>query len=371
MTASLLFAASVSLSNAFTIFQPLPWEQSWKELIIEEFDAVDHKQAFEGWKRTFNKAYDIEQEADRFLVWLDNWYSINKHNQDEAAPFKLRMNEFSDLSRDEFRRYIHGSTDSCFHSMARSGNTAVSANKVSNSTTPKAWDWTDVDGVSWVAPVKNQGNCGGCWAFSAVGAIESAAVIANYYNDGKPPPVPIPTLSEQQLIDCSKAEGNMGCSGGLMDDAFTYVVKTGGLCSEAEYAYTAQDGSCKASSCGTYYDPITSYTDVDTNDEAALMSAVAQHPVSIAIEADQYAFQFYHSGVLSGRCGDKIDHGVLLVGYGHDDDAKLDYWKIKNSWGESWGQSGYIKICRNCDKNKDNGECGILMAPSFPVAKKQ
>lgn len=171
------------------------------------------------------------------------------------------------------------------------------------------------------------------------------------------------------MTDCSKEYGNMGCSGGLMDDAFKYVAKTGGLCSEEEYPYQAKDGKCAASRCGTKYDPISSFVDVDYDDEDALKSAVAQHPVSIAIEADELSFRFYHSGILDGHCGDKLDHGVLLVGYGSDDG--MDWWKVKNSWGTEWGEDGYVKICRNCNKNKDDGECGILMSPSYPVAKKE
>lgn len=171
------------------------------------------------------------------------------------------------------------------------------------------------------------------------------------------------------FTDCSKSYGNMGCNGGLMDDAFKYVISSGGLCTEDEYAYTAKDGTCAASTCGAKYDPIATYTDVDEKDAPQLEAAVAQHPVSIAIEADQMSFQFYHDGVFDGKCGDNLDHGVLLVGYGTENG--MDFWKIKNSWGTTWGDEGYIKICRNCNKNDGAGECGVLMSPSYPVAKKE
>lgn len=151
-----------------------------------------------------------------------------------------------------------------------------------------------------------------------------------------------------------------------MDDAFKYVEANGGLCSEAEYPYTAKDGTCKASTCGTKYDAITGYKDVTADSEADLAAAVAEGPVSIAIEADQSAFQFYSGGVLTGLCGDRLDHGVLVVGYGEDNGDK--YWKVKNSWGETWGMDGYILICKECDKNGGKGECGILMEPSYPEA---
>merc|ERR1712087_1096434 len=224
---------------------------------------------------------------------------------------------------------------------------------------PTAIDWTDNNG-NYVTPVKNQGQCGSCWSFSTTGAIESRTAIANKQTGND-----IVTLSEQELVDCSGSYGNQGCNGGLMDDAFKYIQKAQGLCSEQENPYTAKDGTCVASSCGTRYDAISSYSDVTPDSFASMEEAVAQGPVSIAIEANQLAFQFYSSGVFTGNCGTQLDHGVLAVGYGVDGSQK--YWKVKNSWGASWGMNGYILICKECQKNGDKGECGILMQPSFPI----
>jgi len=151
-----------------------------------------------------------------------------------------------------------------------------------------------------------------------------------------------------------------------MDSAFKYVEKEGGLCSETEYPYTGTDGTCKATSCGTKYNKISGYSDVTADDETALETAAASGCVSVAIEADQYAFQYYSSGVLTGTCGTSLDHGVLVVGYGTD--GSQDYWKVKNSWGTTWGEDGYVLICRSCDKNGSKGECGINMEPSYPAA---
>jgi len=161
----------------------------------------------------------------------------------------------------------------------------------------------------------------------------------------------------------------MGCNGGLMDSAFSWINKNGGLCSESEYPYTS--GVTKtAGSCGTSCDlvdgsQIMNFVDVEPSSDDAMMTALAKQPVSIAIEADQTDFQLYKSGVFTGSCGTNLDHGVLAVGYGTLDG--LDYYMVKNSWGTGWGSSGYIFLGRGDQYNKGNGQCGLLMQASYPV----
>ena len=167
-------------------------------------------------------------------------------------------------------------------------------------------------------------------------------------------------------MDCSGRYGNNGCGGGWYYDAWKYAEAEGGLCSESEYRYTARDGICKDSTCGTKYNDPKSYARVTADSDTALATATAAGCVSIAIEADQTAFQYYSSGVLTGTCGTSIDHAVLVVGYGTE--GGQEYWKVKNSWGRSWGDNGYILICRNCGKNGSRGECGINMYP-YTVAE--
>eukprot|EP01084_Bolivina_argentea_P300423 518022_1 len=303
----------------------------WQQEITRNWNDIDHVAAFKEWAQYFDKQYgDVAEEGHRFLVFLDNWKLINTHNIAERYNYTMRLNQFGDLTSEEFRYYVHGHGESCMLKQEQQDiddNTIIIGEQ--RLTAPTSIDWTNVDGKSYVTPVKNQGQCGSCWAFSATGAIEANSAIKNKVTGSA-----ITTLSEQQLVDCSTAQGNHGCNGGLMDYAFTYVQKEGGLCSESEYAYTAKNGQCKATTCGTKYYPITGYKDIEHRSMTALMNVVANGPASVGIEADQTAFQHYSGGILDGTCGTRIDHGVLAVGYGAQ--GTQEYWKVKNSWGASW-----------------------------------
>jgi len=336
-------------------FGPSP--NAWKEDIVGNWDTVNKTTAFEDWKSEFNKQYaNAAEEAVHFETFLLNWKRISEFNVAGNESYTLRLNQFGDLNEEEFKVYVHGHNGSCLRGDRRKRVVSDSSIKLD---APESVDWTNVSGKSYVSAVKNQGSCGSCWAFSTTGSIESRASILNNMTDGE-----IITLSEQELVDCSGAYGNKGCEGGLMDNAFKYVEDNKGLCSEKEYPYTGKDGSCQASQCTKRYDLISNYSDVTTDSFPALEAAVAQGPVSIAIQANTFPFQFYHDGVFSGKCGTELDHGVLAVGYGETGGQK--WWKVKNSWGDSWGMDGYILICRECGKNGKDGECGLLMEPSYP-----
>jgi len=306
----------------------------------------EHYQSnFAGFVAKYNKIYGKDDLVHRYNVFKTNLDFITATNQKNLS-YTVGMNKFGDMTFEEFHAKFTG-YNRIKRDFIRSKNGPVNTPRDHVLKNPSSVDWRSKGAVT---PVKDQGQCGSCWAFSATGSMEGAWVIAGKTQT---------SISEQQLVDCSGAQGNQGCNGGLMDYAFEYVIANKGITTEKNYPYKAVDQRCKSPLPASAV-TISGYTDVPTNSDSALEDAVAQAPISVAIEADQPAFQFYTSGVFDAACGDMLDHGVLAVGYNTLNNKK--YWIVKNSWGQDWGNQGYIWMVR-----KDGeGQCGINMAASYP-----
>ncbi|KAI8785496.1 cathepsin L1 [Biomphalaria glabrata] len=299
-------------------------------------------------KSAYNKIYkDPREEMMRRNIWEGNLAYILKHNEAYANgeySFYLGENAYADMSNEEFVKTMNG-----YRGHSGQGSHLIHVGGDVKDL-PAEVDWRT---KGYVTDVKDQGQCGSCWAFSTTGSLEGQ----HFKKTGK-----LVSLSEQNLVDCSQKQGNQGCNGGLMDQAFTYIKVNNGIDTEASYPYEGVDDTCrfKAANVGAND---TGYVDVKSKDESALQDAVANvGPISVAIDASHASFQLYSGGVYhSILCSQtRLDHGVLAVGYGNDNGK--DYWLVKNSWGSSWGLQGYIMMSRNKDNN-----CGIATAASYPT----
>lgn len=303
------------------------------------------------WKSSYNKTYDETEDTWRRMVWEKNLKKIELHNLEFSMgkhTYRQGMNQFGDMTNEEFIKVMTGYKPQTEGKLKRS--LFMKPNFLE---APSAVDWRD---KGYVTPVKDQGSCGSCWAFSATGALEGQ----QFRKTGK-----LVSLSEQNLVDCSRPQGNEGCNGGWMDWAFRYVMFNRGLDSEASYPYVGIDQICQ-------YNPsynsanVTGIIDIAKGSESALMDAVAAvGPVSVAIDAS-LSFQFYQSGIYyEPLCSSSwLNHGVLVVGYGFQKSKSSvqNYWIVKNSWGTSWGDNGYIYMSKDRDNN-----CGIASVASYPL----
>uniref|UniRef100_A0A2P2HWT1 Cathepsin L1-like n=1 Tax=Hirondellea gigas TaxID=1518452 RepID=A0A2P2HWT1_9CRUS len=260
----------------------------------------------------------------------------------------MKMNHFGDLLHHEFIGMMNGYRNPSNASQLYEGANFVEPD--GDVIMPHTVDWRKKGAVT---PVKDQGQCGSCWAFSTTGSLEGQ----HFRQTGE-----LVSLSEQNLVDCSSQFGNEGCNGGLMDNAFQYIKANGGIDTEDGYPYMGIDEQCEFKKSDVGADD-TGFVDIKSGNERALKKAVATvGPVSIAIDASQPSFQFYHNGVYNEpQCSpDNLDHGVLAVGYGSEDGE--DFWIVKNSWSETWGDEGYIYMARNRDNM-----CGVASQASFPL----
>ncbi len=298
---------------------------------------------FESWRVKHNKTYNSSLDRkNKFLNWFENSIFIKKHNL-ENNGFTLAHNKFSDIKDEWKERNWKNSKMSYYYY-------APPLEKKEIVGLPEEVDWRK---HNLVTDVKDQQQCGSCWAFSAVGSMEG-----QHAKKSKK----LLSLSESQIIDCDVDGGDEGCDGGWMDGAFQYVIKQGGLETEKNYPYEPTDESCLFNKSDVVA-RFSSFKDI-VGGEAGLKEAVATiGPISVAIDASMNSFQLYKEGVYYDKdCSQSIlDHGVLVVGYGTTKDKK-DYWIVKNSWGKDWGENGYILMSRN-----RNNSCGIATKPSYPI----
>jgi len=330
MKFAIVVLAVIASASAFTVFDE-SLNNAWEQFKLE------HSKVYES----------VSEESSRRLIWERNHNKIAKHNQEFSAgvhTFTMKMNKFGDMTNQEFRRQMNGYNSSI--EKVESEFTYQST----NAQIPDSVDWRT---QGYVTPIKDQGQCGSCWAFSAIASLEGQHFKASQK---------LVSLSEQNLVDCSRKQGNQGCDGGLMDQAFTYIKVNKGIDTEASYPYKAVDQKCKFNAANVGATD-TGFVDITSGSEDDLTNAIATiGPISVAIDASQDSFQFYSSGVYyePGCSSTELDHGVTAVGYGAQG-SKL-YYIVKNSWGTSWGQQGYILMSRNKKNN-----CGIATASSYPL----
>ncbi|KAK8447675.1 hypothetical protein SEVIR_8G125000v4 [Setaria viridis] len=294
------------------------------------------------WMVEYGRTYEDDAEkAHRFQVFKANAKFIDRSNA-EGKKYVLGTNKFADLTAEEFAAMYTG--------FKPAPSKKLAGFKYENFTLSDHDEQVDWRQRGAVTGVKNQGQCGCCWAFSAVCAVEGMNQIAT----GN-----LVSLSEQQLLDCAVYGGNQGCNGGFMDSAFQYIIDNGGITTEDAYQYSAAEGTCQSVQPVV---TINGYQDVPSGDEGALASAVTNQPVSVGIDGTSSPFQFYQSGMMTGDgCGAEMNHAVTAVGYGTDENGD-QYWILKNSWGTGWGQDGYMMLQRG------TGACGISTMSSYPIA---
>lgn len=289
------------------------------------------------------KKFELNYEGDeydfRFNIFKSNLATIQQHNENTEKTFTMGLNQFSALTSEEFSAKFNG-----YENVQKPKSFTI----LDTTNLPSSVNWTAAGAVT---SIKNQGECGSCWSFSTCGSMEGLNAILNNQ---------LISLSEQQIMDCSYEYGNFGCDGGDMTRALEYTAAKG-LESLSDYPYTAKNSIfCKYNKSEVVFQN-TGHTNVPPKNVTQLMAAVVQQPISVAVQADQAAWQHYQSGIVTSNCGQMLDHGVLVVGYGTSEEG-VDFWNVKNSWGQTWGMEGYILIERG-----DSDLCGILDQPTYPT----
>jgi len=301
-----------------------------------------YQSMFTNWMIENQRSYNHNEFSKRYQIFKTNADFIETHNT--LGRHRCAVNRFADMTSQEFSRKFTGLK----HNYASKFNLTL-VRKETPVNAPASFDWRSQGAVT---PIKNQGQCGSCWSFSTTGSTEGCHKLAGHT---------LVSLSEQNIMDCSDSYGNEGCNGGLMTQAMQYIIDNKGVDTEASYPYTAETGTSCGYNAANSGATLNAYVNVNSGDENDLLAKNVVGPVSVAIDASQSSFQFYSSGVYNEpACSStQLDHGVLAIGWGVS--GSTPYWLVKNSWGTSWGLSGYIWMSRNL-----NNQCGIATAATLP-----
>ncbi|XP_057503110.1 actinidain-like [Actinidia eriantha] len=335
----LFFSSLLVLSLAFDA-SIITYAKKWEQRTNDEVMAM-----FESWLVEYGKSYNALGEKERrFEIFKDNLRFVDEHNADVNRSYKVGLNQFSDLTLEEYSSIYLGTKFDM-----RMTNVSDRYEPRVGDQLPNSIDWRKKGAV---LGVKNQGNCGSCWTFAPIAAVEAINQIVT----GN-----LISLSEQQIVDCQRKSSNKGCKGGSRAGAYQFIIDNGGINTEANYPYKAQDGECDEQKNQKYV-TIDRYENVPRKNEKALQKAVSNQLVSVGIASNSSEFKAYKSGIFTGPCGAKIDHAVTIVGYGTE--GGMDYWIVRNSWGSNWGENGYVRMQRNVG---NAGTCFIATSPNYPV----
>ncbi|KAF8029596.1 hypothetical protein BT93_E2117 [Corymbia citriodora subsp. variegata] len=321
---------------------------AWHVTSVRSLHETNIGKQHEQWMAQYGRTYkDLEEKEKRQAIFKKNLWFIEEFNASGNRTFKLGINQFSDLTDEEFVQRHMGYLAS---KQPKSLRNASLSQRYPTGDVPESIDWVEKGAVN---PVMDQGQCGSYWAFSAIAAVEGITQITS----GE-----LLDLSEQQLIDCDTQ--NYGCEGGLPSKAFQYIIENEGIASEDTYQHQELDGTCSSMGEAQQVVQISSFNDVEP-DEDELQKAVARQPVSVGISASGQEFRSYSGGVVfNGECGEELNHAVVAVGYGTSEEGK--FWKIWNTWGEDWGENGYMRIQRGGENSR--GLCGLASRASYPIA---
>ncbi|KAJ0795093.1 putative actinidain [Helianthus annuus] len=325
--------------------------------VVESFNyheqELESEEGFQGLYDRWREHHKVtDRSPQRFNVFKHNVRNIHKKNKMNLG-YKLQINEFATMTHHEFRKTHADSKGGHFIALhgIRKTNLSSSYNDIDINAIPPRMDWREHNAVT---PVKNQGQCGSCFAFAAVGAIEGI----NAIRTGQ-----LLSLSEQQLLDCDSSDRTFHCDGGQVCGVFTFVKEHGGIATDEFYPYVAKRETCDTSKYGHHSVTVDGTEYLPEHDEEALLKAVAHQPVTFQMDPGGDGFMFYKEGIFSGPCGMELCHAMLLVGYDQDPDG-TKYWIVKNSWGEGWGEKGYIRMLRGTEIQ---GVCNMYGHSNFPL----